>query len=80
MFFRSAVFYSFIVFSLYSVILSIRQKNLPSIQNRRPHDRDIPAMRLAGYEPKRLAFVDMFPFTKNTEAVCLFERETEGTA
>ncbi len=42
--------------------------------------RDIPAMRLAGYEPKRLAFVDMFPFTKNTEAVCLFERETEGTA
>ncbi|MBR5743436.1 MAG: 23S rRNA (uracil(1939)-C(5))-methyltransferase RlmD [Clostridia bacterium] len=40
--------------------------------------RDIPAMRLAGYEPKRLALADMFPFTKNIEAVCLFEQETAG--
>lgn len=36
--------------------------------------RDIPALRLGGYEPVRLALVDMFPFTPNVEAVCLLKK------
>ena len=36
--------------------------------------RDIPALRLGGYEAQRLCFVDMFPNSANCEAICLFGR------
>ena len=36
--------------------------------------RDIPALRLGGYEAQRLCFVDMFPNSANCEAICLFEK------
>ena len=34
--------------------------------------RDIPALRLGGYEAKRLCFVDMFPNSANCEAIAVF--------
>ena len=36
--------------------------------------RDIPALRLGGYEARRLCFVDMFPNSANCEAICLFSK------
>lgn len=36
--------------------------------------RDIPALRLGGYEVKKLCFVDMFPNSANCEAVCLLSK------
>ena len=37
--------------------------------------RDLPVMRAAGYEPKRMCCVEMFPRTKNIETVCLLSRK-----
>ncbi len=39
--------------------------------------RDIPAMREAGYEPIRMAGVDMFPSTPQCEMMCLLRRREE---
>lgn len=36
--------------------------------------RDIPMMRLAGYEPQRFALVDMFPNTEGIEAIALLSK------
>ncbi len=36
--------------------------------------RDIPALRLGGYEAARLCLVDMFPNSANCEAVCLLQK------
>ena len=39
--------------------------------------RDIPALRLGGYEVKKLCFVDMFPNSANCEAIALLSKLSE---